>query len=150
MATPQKLSGSTNVGLLLARLPVGVLFVWEGYLSLKAGLGNFVTANVSHVPRYMPSWFGENFLKAAPFAMILFGLMICVGFLTRFAGFFTSLLLISFLMVLGAKDPLAGSYWPFNPNFIFLGVALLTMFAGAGGLSLDALLFGGKSSKNFD
>src|SRR3982750_1738688 len=119
MANPFKSPVSSNLGLLLVRLPLGLLFCIKGYQKLATiGLSSFVTAHVKQVPTYVPTWFPRVYLNTLPFAEMALGALVIVGLLTRVSGFLLSLLLISFLMIFGAYDT-AGT-WPFSPNFFFL------------------------------
>ena len=145
MANPFKSPVAHNLGLLLVRLPLGLLFCIKGYQKLATvGLSSFVSAHVKQVPTYLPTWFPRVYLNTLPFAEMALGALVIVGLLTRISGFLISCLLISFLMIFGAYDT-AGT-WPFNPNFFFLGIALLLLLAGSGGIAVDARLFGGKGS----
>ena len=142
MANPFKSPSSTSLGLMLARLPLGALFCIAGYRKL-AGIGaaKFVSENIKLVPKYMPPWFPKVYLNALPYAEMALGVFIVIGLLTRVSGFLTSCLLISFLIVYGVHDN-TGANLPFNPNFFYLGTALLLLLAGGGGIGVDAKLFG--------
>ena len=143
MAGAAKPTGAMSLGLLAARLPVGVLFVMKGYEKFRGrGVTEFVSKHLSDVPGYMPPWFGKLYLTGLPYAEMCIGACMVIGMLSRVAGFLASSLLISFLMIVGVHDP--SKAWPFHPNFFFLGVTLLLLFAGGGGYGVDARLFGGK------
>ncbi len=142
MPNPLQSPRSMSLGLLLARLPLGALFCIAGYRKLAVlGLAGFVSEHIKSVPRYMPPWFPKVFLNALPFAEMGLGALIILGLFTRLSGFLTSALLISFMMIMGIQD----STFPFHPNLLFLGNALLLFFAGAGSISIDSRLFGQKS-----
>ena len=141
MPNPFKSPGSSNLGLLLVRLPVGLLFCIAGYRKLATvGMTGFVMKHMKEVPAYMPPWFPKVYLATLPFAEMALGAFVILGVVTRFSGFLLSCLLVSFLMITGIYDP-AGNL-PFHPNFFFLGTALLLLFTGGGGLTVDAKLFG--------
>ena len=142
MPNPLQSPRSMSLGLLLARLPLGALFCIAGYRKLTVlGLANFVSEHIRSVPRYMPPWFPKVFLNALPFAEMGLGALIVLGLFTRLSAFLLSALLISFLMIVGIQD----ATFPFHPNVLFLANALLLFFAGGGGVSIDAKLFGQKS-----
>ncbi len=148
MPTATKPSGPTSFGLLAARLPVGVLFVIKGYEKFQnRDINQFVVDHLKLVPKYMPPWFGRVYLTTLPFAEMALGAFIICGFLSRLSGFVASCLLVSFLMITGAHDP--SKTWPFHPNFFFLGVAVLLLFAGGGGYGVDGRLFGSKTAGGF-
>lgn len=142
MPNPLQSPRSMSLGLLLARLPLGALFCIAGYRKLAGlGLASFVSEHLKSVPRYMPPWFPKVFLNGLPFAEMGLGALIILGLFTRLSAFLTSALLISFMMIMGIQD----STFPFHPNLLFLGNALLLFFAGAGSISIDSRLFGQKS-----
>jgi putative oxidoreductase len=137
---PRQLVRPLDLGLLLARLPVGLLFFLYGWMKLfKMGVGNFVTMSEKSIPGYLPHALGIAYLHLVPFAEFLVGLAIMLGAFSRVAGLISSLMLISFMMAVtgvggGEKGP------PFNNSIIYLGVTLLLMFAGAGFISIDGML----------
>src|SRR5437764_10262345 len=140
MPNPLHSARSANLGLLLARLPVGVLFCLAGYQKVAhIGVSKFVAENSDKVPHYMPAWFGKPFLTGLPFMEIVLGATVVIGLFTRLSGLLLSCLLVSFIMITGVHDGSGG--WPFNPNFLFLGTALMLLFAGGGGISMDRKLF---------
>ncbi len=142
MPNPLQSPRSTSLGLLLARLPLGALFCIQGYKKLAVlGLANFVSDHIKSVPHYMPPWFPKLFLNSLPFAEMALGAFIILGMLTRLSALLTSALLVSFIMVVGIND----STFPFHPNLLFLGNALLLFFAGSGSIAVDAKLFGQKN-----
>lgn len=142
MPNPLQSPRSTSLGLLLARLPLGALFCIQGYKKLAVvGLANFVSDHIKSVPKYMPPWFPKLFLNALPFAEMALGAFIILGMLTRLSALLTSALLVSFIMIVGIND----STFPFHPNLLFLGNALLLFFAGSGSIAVDAKLFGQKN-----
>jgi len=146
MKNPLTTPEAQNFGLLMARLPMGILFFWQGLHKLnRTGPDDFVSSSLHYVPDCLPSWFGHNFLTVLPFVEMLVGLMIALGFLTRVGAFFASLLLISFIIaVTGLAD--ADGKMPFHPNLIFLGVTLVLMSHGGGKCAIDGWLGRGKGS----
>ena len=144
MANPFKSEKSTSLGLLFARLPIGILFLLQGWNKVKnIGVNTFVAEHLPLVPKYMPPWFPKLYLTAVPIAELTFGAFFVLGLMTRVAGFFVSAMLVSFVVALGTyRDPL----WIEHPNFIYLGATLLLLFAGPGRISVDNLLFGKKAA----
>ena len=54
MKNPLKSAGSQNFGLFLARLPIGVLFLWVGFQKLhETGLHQFVSQHAGQVPSWV-------------------------------------------------------------------------------------------------
>jgi uncharacterized membrane protein YphA (DoxX/SURF4 family) len=142
-----------SIGLMLARLPVGVFFVvagWrkffvDGKFNIKGGVDAFVNQSSGLVPSYVPPNLGHLYLTAVPYAEVVLGSLLVLGFLGRFVGALLSLMLISFMI---AVEPHASGHfsdtfnWPFNPSIIYLGVCLAIVFCGPGRLSIDGLMFG--------
>jgi uncharacterized membrane protein YphA (DoxX/SURF4 family) len=127
---------SSNLGLLLARLPVGVFVAIAGFDKVaKTGLQAFVTANISSVPPSIPVELGRAYLYALPFAEMLVGSLMFLGWFTRAAGLVASLLLISFMIAVTGIGWNKGT--PFHMNVILLGVTLMLMLSGPGALGLD-------------
>lgn len=148
MANPLHGQGSTSLGLLAARVPLGVYFVIAGFnkLSGDSSLKSFVSANIGSVPDWFPESMGQAYLYSLPFAEIVVGLALVLGLFSRLAGLLATLMLVSFIIaVTGIKhDSL-----PFHPNGIFVGTALLVMLAGPGGISVDQMIWGkGKAKKS--
>ena len=146
MPNPLHSARSANLGLLLARLPVGVLFCFQGYQKIvRIGVSKFATEQAANVPAYMPAWFGKPFLTALPFLEIALGALVVLGLFTRLSGLVLSCLLVSFLMITGVHD--GSGTWPFNLNFLFLGTTLLLLFTGGGAMSADRKLYDRKHAK---
>jgi uncharacterized membrane protein YphA (DoxX/SURF4 family) len=142
-----------SFGLLLARVPLGAYFVVAGFKKLyvdgkfdvKGGVEAFVNQASGLIPSWVPQNLGQMYLKALPFAEMVLGGLLIIGFLSRFVAALLSLMLISFIIALpehasGALGPSVNL--PFHPNVIYVGLALALVFCGAGRLSLDGLLFG--------
>ena len=74
MKNPLQSDGSQSLALLLARLPLGAVLALAGYTKFHSlGLNQFVNDHLSQVPAYMPSWFGNVYLHAVPFAELGLG-----------------------------------------------------------------------------
>jgi uncharacterized membrane protein YphA (DoxX/SURF4 family) len=148
MANPLHGQGSTSLGLLAARVPLGVYFVIAGFNKLAgdSSLKSFVDGNIGSVPNWFPEALGQAYLYSLPFAEIIVGLALVLGLFGRFAGLLASLMLASFIIAItGIKH----EKLPFQPNAIFLGTALLVMLAGPGGISVDQMIWGkGKAKKS--
>jgi uncharacterized membrane protein YphA (DoxX/SURF4 family) len=130
---------ASDLGLLLLRLPIGVLFVFGGHMKIfTMGVRKFVEDATKFVPPYLPPAVGKGYLYCVPFAELLVGICLVLGLLTRFIGLITALMLLSFMMaVTGWKDPQGG---PFNASVAYFSVALALMLLGAGRISIDALI----------
>jgi len=72
-----------------------------------------------------------------PFILIIFGAMYIMGFFTPITSF--TLAMISFLKI-ASRGFFPSEGIPFNKDMLFLVCFLMTLFAGAGMISFDALL----------
>lgn len=142
MKNPLKTERSTAIGLLLARLPLGVYFVIAGCNKLVAdgSFRGFARENMALLPGWVSPEFGKYYLASLPFAEVLVGLMLVLGLVGRLGGLLGSLMIGSFII---AKTGVRNGSLP-HPNLVFLGVALMLLFAGAGQISLDTLFWGKK------
>ncbi len=138
-------SASASLGLLLARVPLGAYFLIAGFSKFtgKGGVGGFVGSATDLLPSYVPTPAGQMYLYALPLVEVLVGAMLVLGALTRLGGLLASLMLVSFLLAFGQ---LRHPELPFQPNVIFLGVALLVLLSGAGAVSFDRVIFGRPAS----
>ena len=144
MKNPLKSPASTSLGLLLARVPVGLLFIKVAYFKFNLGVGNFVNMSLDSAKKYMGEPAGRAFLYAVPSVEMLIGVLFILGLFTRTIGLIASLLLTSIMIsTTGMYDQ---NTFVHN-NVIYFGVTLLMFFAGAGDFSLDGLWSkrGGKS-----
>jgi putative oxidoreductase len=138
MRNPLKSDESVSLGLLLARLPMGLFFLVAGVKKLHGGVNGFVETFQSYIPHWAPPEAGVRYLQLVPYLEVAVGAMLVLGLLTRLAGLIGALMVISYMVaVTGVRDP----QLPFHPNMIYLGVLLTLFFAGPGKLSLDGFLF---------
>jgi uncharacterized membrane protein YphA (DoxX/SURF4 family) len=137
MANPLNSPASGSLGLLLARLPLGVYFAWAGVNKIAGGVAKFVDKQSGQVPDWMPEQLGQAYLYALPFAEVLVGAIV-VGLLGRIAGLLAALMLVSFMIA--ATGLKSGGGAPFHYNLVFLGTALMLLFTGPGAYSVDARL----------
>jgi len=130
-------STKSNIGLFLARIPLGLLFLLAGYMKVvKIGVGTFAADSMKHLPVWMPQELGKVYLYALPFVEFAVGLFLIVGLLARTSAFVASLILVSILIAMGLIEP--GK--PFATNVILLGLALLLSLLGAGDASIDKVM----------
>ena len=134
MTNPLRTETSHDLGLLLARLPIGVFFLLAGIGKVRSGVTDFVHANANRLPDFLPRPIGETYLYAVPFLEILVGTLAILGLLGRTTGLVMAAMLISFMIgVTGIK----GSSGPFHYNLVFLGLSLLLFLTGPGRISAD-------------
>lgn len=154
MNNPLRSDTSTSLGLLLARVPVGVVLALAGNAKFRGegGLSGFVSEHLGEVPASMPSWFGNVYLHAVPFAEVGLGTLLVLGLLTRLSGGLAALMLVSFGMIqagasgfVNARAPYASSL--LQPPAIYATFALIAFFAGPGRISFDHRFWGKAGSK---
>jgi uncharacterized membrane protein YphA (DoxX/SURF4 family) len=125
-----------SIGLFLARVPLGVLFVYAGVMKFRMGVASFTESSMPAATRFMSENLARMFLNALPYVEIALGALIVLGLLTRVAAFLTTALLISIIISVTKLDPEKYS------NFVYTGLAAGLVFCGPGRLSIDGLLFG--------
>lgn len=129
-----KARGSSSTGLLLIRLVVG---------TYTLSLGIMQASNIEDYINKVKAlqFFSENtaFIIGfiTPFLLIIFGGLYIMGFFTPITSF--SLAMIS-LMKIMSRGLFPSEGIPFNKDMLFFVCFLMTLFAGAGMLSFDALL----------
>ena len=135
-------SVAASIGLLLLRVPLGVLFILAGIHKLTApgGAAAFADAQIKNVPSYVPEHWGRMYLGSLPYIEIAVGTLLVLGLLTRVVGLVAALLITSFTIgVTGVGGGNTGG--PFHPNLIYIGIALAVMLCGPGIFSVDGMLF---------
>lgn len=154
MNNPLKSDRSTSIGLLLARVPVGVVLALAGNAKFRSdgGVSGFVSEHLGQVPSYMPSWFGSVYLHAVPFAEVGLGLLLVLGLFTRISGGLAALMLISFGMIQAGASGFFNSHAPYGPGLfqapaVYATFSLIAFLAGPGRISLDHRFWGKAANK---
>jgi uncharacterized membrane protein YphA (DoxX/SURF4 family) len=139
LLSPEK---SEGLGLLLARVPLGVCFATVGTTVIaRPGVAAFAARYASLLPSWVSRDAGRIMLSGLPFVAALAGAMIVVGVFTRINGFIASAILIGLTAcATGFHDP--GRSLPFHPSLLLLGISLLLMLVGGGAFSVDKAIFG--------
>ncbi len=141
MTNPLKTAFAEDVALFAARFPLGVYFAIAGYNKISKGATAFAESSMKLWPTWLPEEMGRVYLNTLPYAELVAGIMLAVGFVGRLAGGLVFLMLLSITIALGVlKDPDALGL-PFHTNYILLGLALIPTVMGSGGLSADRFLF---------
>ena len=133
-----------NLGLLIARAPLGAWLVLAGFAKFTAdgGVQRFVKQFAD--PAWVPEPAGRYYLTGVPYAEILIGAALVLGVAGRLGGLLASVLLGS-LLLLTVSGIRAGGL-PFHPNVALLGVAMLVCLAGPGTFSMDRFMWGGNAA----
>ena len=132
---------SQNLALLLARVPLGLYLLFVGYAHVTGGLGHFADHNDFVLNHLIPPTLAGGLLRCVPVAELAGGAFLVLGIFSRTGGLLASLALLT-LIVTQVRDLGRQGEMPFNPLLILCGFALCLAFAGAGGLSLDRLVWG--------
>ena len=136
-------SAAQSLGLLFARVPLGLYFGISGYNKIVAtgGVTAFVNENLVSAMRFFPEHVARGYLTALPFAELLVAALLLFGLFQRIGAFLAAATLVIFTLTTGVK-------WmqgpPFNQSIIFLGLTLVLLTMGPGKLSADGLLFSKK------
>jgi len=128
-----------DIGLLVARLPIGLFFLIAGYQKIfKMGPRGFAEKAGGTIPAWLPHSLGHTYLLLLPFAEFLVGLMVTLGLLGRIGATLMALILLSItIAVTGIADPKGG---PFETNLVLLGLAAGLAFTGPGAFSVAGLI----------
>jgi uncharacterized membrane protein YphA (DoxX/SURF4 family) len=139
-ATYTRPSHAANLGLLFARIPLGLYFVLAGIGKFTAdgGASSFVESNMADAMKFMPENIARNYLTALPYAEIAIGAFLIMGLVTRVVAALAVLLLVSFTL---GKTGVRMPPLPFHPNLLLLGMALCLTLCGGGWIGVDGLIF---------
>jgi uncharacterized membrane protein YphA (DoxX/SURF4 family) len=131
---------STDLGLLLARAPLGLWLVISGFMRFTAtgGVDGFADRAAGHVPTWIPQAVARQYFHAMPFGEIVVGAALALGIGGRVGGLFGAILLGTLLVLVDGVRYGAGA---FNPAIGFVGVALLVFLAGPGEISMDKVMW---------
>ena len=138
MKNPLASDLSSNLGLLLARIPLGLYFALAGYTHFKTQ--NFATQYVAALPTWMPSEAGKGYSAVLPFLEMAVGALLILGLTTRVGGLLAAV--ITGLVVAAAGFRLYPD--PGHQMLVILGLSVLMLCLGGGKFTLDNFLFNGK------
>jgi uncharacterized membrane protein YphA (DoxX/SURF4 family) len=146
MRNPLRNESSMNLGLLLARLPMGAFFLLAGIHKVSAGVQGFVSSQLGNVPSQIPRNWAEGYLHALPYTEIAVGSLLILGLFGRLAGFAGAVVVTS--IIIGYTGIYSNSGVPFQPNLIYLGLLLMILLVGPGRIGLDGMIFGRRRAGN--
>jgi uncharacterized membrane protein YphA (DoxX/SURF4 family) len=144
MKNPLKSDLSTNLGLLVARIPLGLYFALAGYAHFKTQ--NFATQYAAALPAWMPSEAGKGYSSVLPFVEMAVGALLLIGLTTRVGGLLAAAITAIFVAGMGLS-------FETNPNsqqyqlLIMLGLSVLMLCLGGGKFTLDNFLFNKKKGE---
>lgn len=134
LATPKQKTVA-DLGLLLLRLPIGAFFFLAGLGKVMGGVGKFASEHVAQAP--LPQGLASAYLHCLPFAEIIVGIGIILGFATRWVTLIGFLMVLSFII---AVTGVAGGGGPFHYNILILSILLGLNFVGPGRISADKMI----------
>ncbi len=123
--------GNTNIGPFLVRMPLGLYFLVAGFAKLDNIPGFIKEVQNAHV---LPDHLATLYAILLPYSEMATGTLLVLGIWTTLAGILSSLMLISFIIAIGAFPN--GGYL-FNKDIILLGGSLSLLYSGGGALSID-------------
>ena len=144
MKNPLASDLSSNLGLLLARVPLGLYFALAGYAHFKTQ--NFATQYVAALPTWMPSEAGKGYSSVLPFLEMAVGLLLIIGLTTRVGGLLAAGITAMLLAGMGLS-------FETNPNasqyhlLMMLGLSVVMLCLGGGKFTLDNFLFNKKKGE---
>ena len=130
--------GSTNVGILIARLALGAQLILIGYAHFSSGRRAAATAGA--LPRWLPGEAANGYTHCLPYLEMAAGGMLVLGLTTRFGGLLAAVVTS---VVMAAR----GVHFHPHPEEdlpIYLAVSLLLLCLGGGRFTLDRLIFRSK------
>ncbi len=129
-----KARGTSSFGLFIIRIIIGTYTLALGIMQ-----ANNIQIYINKVKAtgYLSENLAFIFGFILPFVLIVFGALYIMGFFTPTTSFILAATSLAKILTRGIF-PTEGI--PFNKDFIFLACFLLTLFAGAGVISFDALL----------
>jgi uncharacterized membrane protein YphA (DoxX/SURF4 family) len=131
---------STELGLLLARVPVGLWLVMSGFARFTriGGVDGFAQRAAAAMPHWIPQPAALQYFHAVPFGEIVVGAALALGIGGRAGGLLGALLLASVAILVDGIRVGGGA---FNPAIGFAGAAMLVFLAGPGAISMDKLMW---------
>ena len=130
-----------NLGLLLARLPLGAYLLFVGYTGLSGGLGHFASGHQGSLGQVLPSGVAAGLLKAVPVTELAAGAFLVLGIFSRTGGLLATAAFVTLLVAASDLRDRTGEM-PFNPLLILAGFAAYLCVSGSGGLSVDRVVWG--------
>ena len=141
MKNPLASDLSGNLGLLLARIPLGLYFAVAGYAHFKTQ--NFATQYVAALPAWMPQEAGKGYSSVLPFLEMAVGALLLLGLTTRVGGFLAAGITGMVVASVGFKlYPDIGHQVP-----VMFGLSLMLLCMGGGKFTLDNFLFNQKKGE---
>lgn len=124
-----------SIGLLIGRLALGLYFAMAGWAKITVvGVGVFADQNLGAAQTNLPEAFARPFLLCLPYVELVAGFALVLGLMTRVVSLVVAAMLLSFII---GMTGLYDEGKPFHANVVFLALALLLFFCGAGRYGLD-------------
>lgn len=122
----------TNIGLLIMRVMIGLMFATHGYQKIFGGRMEGFTGAVESMGFPAPALFAY----AAALSELVGGVLIALGLGTRIMAIFAAVTMFVAAFVAHAQDPFDVK----EKALVFLAFFIGLVFTGAGQYSLDAVI----------
>ena len=141
MKNPLASDLSSNLGLLLARIPLGLYFAMAGWEHFQ--IESFATQYVAALPNWMPPEAGKGYSTVLPFLEMAVGALLLLGLTVRVGGLLAALITGMVVAAAGFKlYPDAG-----HQMLIIFSLSILMLCLGGGKFTLDNFLFNKKKAE---
>jgi uncharacterized membrane protein YphA (DoxX/SURF4 family) len=141
MKNPLASDLSSNLGLLLARIPLGLYFAMAGWAHFQTQ--NFATQYVAALPNWMPPEAGKGYSTVLPFLEMAVGALLLLGLTARFGGMLAAM--ITGMVIAAAGFKLYPD--PGHQMLVIFGLSILMLCLGGGKFTLDNFLFNRKKAE---
>ena len=124
---------ATNIGVLVARLAVGMQLVMAGYAHFDQGVSRFASSNAPNVPRWIGSDAATGYSSCLPFLEMAAGGMLVLGITTRLGGLLSAI--IATVVLAAHRFNFTDSHLP-----VYVAVSILLLCLGGGRFTIDRLI----------
>jgi putative oxidoreductase len=129
-----------DVGLLVLRLVLGVIFIGHGAQKLFGSFGGPRISGFAKMLEQLGVKPARPMAILAGLAEFVGGILVMLGFLTPVAALALIVVMIVAIVAVHLKNGFFGTNGGYEFNLALVGIALTLLIAGAGVYSLDSLL----------
>jgi putative oxidoreductase len=129
-----------DVGLLVLRLVLGVIFIGHGAQKLFGSFGGPHISGFAKALEQLGVKPGRPMAILAGLAEFVGGILVMLGFLTPVAALALIVVMIVAIVAVHLKNGFFNTNGGYEFNLALMGIALTLLIAGAGAYSLDSLL----------
>jgi putative oxidoreductase len=129
-----------DVGLLVLRLVLGVIFIGHGAQKLFGSFGGPRISGFAKILEQLGVKPGRPMAILAGLAEFVGGILVMLGFLTPVAALALIVVMIVAIVAVHLKNGFFNTNGGYEFNLALVGIALTLLIAGGGAYSLDSLL----------